>query len=61
MIRETLIVILVPLAFVCYGCIIWLFKQTNKDTDERKFTIIGIMTIILLLSLFEIMFYVSHH
>lgn len=61
MIRETLVTIMVPLAFACYGCAIWMFKQINKDTDEHKFTIVGTVTIILLWALVEIMFYVSHH
>lgn len=61
MIKETLIVIMVPLVFICVGCVIWLFTKTTKDTDEHKFTIIGIITIILLLSLLEIVFYVGHH
>lgn len=61
MIKETLVAIMVPLAFACYGCAIWMFKQTNKDTDEHKFTIVGTVAIILLWALVEIMFYVSHH
>lgn len=61
MIRETLTVITVPLAFTCYGCVIWMFKQISKDTDEHKFTIVGTVAIILLWTLVEIMFYVSHH
>ena len=61
MIKETLTVIMVPLAFTCYGGIIWLCKQIPKDTDEHKFTIVGTVAIILLWALVEIMFYVSHH
>lgn len=61
MIKETLTVIIVPLAFACYGCVIWIFKQINKDTDEHKFTIVVTVAIILLWALVEIMFYVSHH
>lgn len=61
MIRETLTVIVVPLTFIFYCCVIWLLKQISKDTDERKFTIVGTVTIILLWALVEIMFYVSHH
>lgn len=61
MIKETLTVIMVPLAFACYGCVIWMFKQINKDTDEHKFTIVGTVAIILLWALVEIMFYISHN
>lgn len=61
MIKETLTVIMVPLAIACYGCAIWLFKQAPKNTDEHKFTIVGSVAIILLWALVEIMFYVSHH
>ena len=61
MIKETLTVIMVPLAFACYGCAIWMFKQISKNTDEHKFTIVGAVAIILLWALVEIMFYVSHH
>lgn len=61
MVKETLTVIMVPLAFIFYCCAIWMFKQTNKDTDEHKFTIVGTVAIILLWALVEIMFYVSHH
>lgn len=35
MIKETLTVIMVPLAFVFYGCVIQIFKQISKDTDEH--------------------------
>lgn len=48
MIKETLTVIMVPLAFACYGCVIWMVKQISKDTDEHKFTIVGTAAIILL-------------
>lgn len=61
MIKETLTFIMVPLAFIFYCCVIWIFKQLSKDTDERKFTIVGTVAIILLWTLVEIMFYVSHH
>lgn len=61
MIKETLTVIMVPLAFVCYGCVIWIFKQISKDTDEHKFTIVGTVAIILLWAIVEIMFYISRH
>ena len=61
MIKETLTVIMVPLAFIIYCCGIWMFKQISKDTDEHKFTIVGTVAIILLWALVEIMFYVSHH
>lgn len=61
MIKEALTVITVPLAFICYGCAIWMFRQIPKDTDEQKLTIVGIVALILLLVLIEIMFYVSHH
>lgn len=61
MIKETLTVIMVPLAFIFYCCMIWMFKQINKDTDENKFTIVGAVAIILLWALVEIMFYVCHH
>lgn len=61
MIKETLTVIMVPLAFIFYGCVIWMFKQISKDTDEHKFTIVGSVAIILLWALVEIMVYVSHH
>lgn len=39
---------MVPLAFILYGCVIWMFKQISKDTDEHKFTIVGTVAIILL-------------
>lgn len=61
MIKETLTVVMVPLAFIVYCCGIWMLKQINKDTDEHKFTIVGTVAIILLWALVEIMFYVSHH
>lgn len=61
MIKETLTVIMVPLAFACYSCMIWIFKQASKDTDEHKLTIVGTVAIILLWTLVEIMVYVSHH
>ena len=61
MIKETLTVIMVPLAFILYCCMIWMFKQISKETDENKFTIVGTVAIILLWTLVEIMFYVSHH
>jgi len=61
MIRETLVTIMVPLAFIIYCCMIWMFKQISKDTDEHKFTIVGTVAIILLWALVEIMFYISHH
>lgn len=35
MIKETLTVIMVPLAFIFYCCVIWMFKQISKDTDEH--------------------------
>ena len=61
MIKETLTVVMVPLAFIFYCCVIWIFKQTSKDTDEHKFTIVGTVAIILLWALVEIMFYISRH
>lgn len=61
MIKETLTVIMVPLAFILCCCAIWIFRQIPKDTDEHKFTIVGSVAIILLWALVEIMVYVSHH
>lgn len=53
MIRETLTVVMVPLAFIFYCCMIQIFKQINKDTDEHKFTIVSTVAIILLWALVE--------
>lgn len=46
MIRETLTTIMVIAAVASYIGVIWVFKHTGEDVDERKFYIVSCITLI---------------